>query len=97
MQCLFLIGIKNDPVGASPDGLIVMFGMLHFGSLSSVSGCGLISLVCQWPCYGGGSHTKTGRLAADVSSGESFSAGEKKRETKNDPAYYISSITEVTQ
>ena len=52
--------------------LVVKFGMLHFSRPGSVPGGGPTLLVCQWPCCGGGSHTKRGRLAVDVSSGRIF-------------------------
>ena len=36
-------------------------------------------VVCQWPCAGGGSPTKRGRLAVDVSSERIFLSKKKKR------------------
>ena len=54
---------------ANPGGLVVKFGALCFGGLLSVSGCGPTPLVCQWPCCGGGSHTKRAKLIVDVSLG----------------------------
>ena len=65
-----LTGIfKNDnPQGLAPQpsGLVCA---LHFGSPGLVPGHGPTPLVCQWPCCHSSSHTKRGRLAADVSSG----------------------------
>ena len=62
---------RNYPL-ASSSGLVVKFGTLHFDSLGSVPGHGPTPLVCQWPCCGGSPHTKRGRLAADLSSGQIF-------------------------
>ena len=60
-------------IRVSPGGVVVKFGVLHFGGQH-----GCIPLICQWPCCGSGSHTKRGRLAADVSSGWIFLRGKKK-------------------
>ena len=54
---------------AGPSSLVVKFSALGFGGLGSVPERRPTPLVCQWPCCGGSSNTKTGRLAADVSSG----------------------------
>ena len=60
---------------------MVKFGVLHFGGPGLVPGLGPIRLICQWPCCGGGSQTKRGRLAANVAQGESSSP--KKKPPKN--------------
>ena len=57
---------------ASPRGLVVKFNAFCFASPGSVPGCGPIPLIYQWPCCGGGSHTKRGRLARDVTLGQIF-------------------------
>ena len=52
-------GIKNinkDTFRASPSGLVVKFGVLHFGGPGVIPGRGPIPLICQWPCCGGGAH-----------------------------------------
>lgn len=54
---------------ASPRGLGVNFGVLLCGGLSSIPSCEPTSLLCQWPCCGGGLHTKRRRLATDFSPG----------------------------
>ena len=54
---------------ASSSGLVVNFGVLHFGGQGLVPGHRPIPLLCQWPCRGGSTHTKKGkigRLATDV-------------------------------
>ena len=53
---------------ASQRGLVVEFSALHFGGPGSVPGRRRTALVCQWP-WCGSSHTKRGRLEADVNSG----------------------------
>ena len=63
-----MLNLKNY-FEASPGG---KFSTLRFGGLGSIPRCGPAPLVCQWPCCGGGSHTKRGSLAADVSSGRIF-------------------------
>ena len=63
---------------ASPGGLVVKFGMLRFGGLGSVPGHRPTPLICQWPCCGFGSHTKRGRLAAGVNSGQIFFSKKRK-------------------
>ena len=42
---------------ASPSGLVVKFGALHFGSPRWSARAQTFS-IHQWPCCGGGSHTK---------------------------------------
>ena len=60
---------SKDRMRASPSGLVVKFGVLHFCSLGSVPGHGPMPLFCQWPWCGSSSHTKKRRrLATDVSS-----------------------------
>ena len=76
--------IKKIEVRASPGGLVVKFGALHFSDPGSVPRHGLTPLVCQWPRGGGRPHTKRGRLATDVSSGQLFpSKKTKKTEVKH--------------
>ena len=59
---------------ASPGGLVV-----GFSTPGSVPEHGPTSLIYQWLCCGGGSHTKRGRLAVVVSSGQIFLRKKKKR------------------
>ena len=63
---------------ASPGGLVVKFGALHFSGLGFSSQVQTyLSVVGQWPYYGSGSHAKKGRLAMDVSSGRIFLSKKK--------------------
>ena len=57
---------------ASPSGLVVKLGTLRFSGPGSVPGHGTTTLICQWPCCGGSSHTKRERLAIEVSPGQIF-------------------------
>ena len=79
-MCFILFSVfRKADVRARPGGLVVKFAALCFGNPGLVPGCKPTPLVCQWPCCGGGSHTKKrGRLAADVSSGRIFLSGKKK-------------------
>ena len=63
---------------------MLQFGVLHFGSPGLVPGRGLTPFVCHWPCCGGSSHTKRGRLATDVSSGQIFLSKKKKEEEEEE-------------
>ena len=70
------IFLKNSTVPGQPHGLVVKFGMLHFGSLGSVSRHG------PTPLVGGHAVAMThiqnrGRLATDVSSGRNFLSKKK--------------------
>ena len=49
---------KAEIIGTSPSYLVVKFGTLCFSSPSSLPGHRPMPLICQWPCYGGGSRTK---------------------------------------
>ena len=73
--------LKHHTARASSGGLVVRFGMLRFNGPDSVPRHGPAPLVCQWPCCGGGSHTKRRRLAVDVSEGEIFLSKKKKSNT----------------
>ena len=55
---------------------MVKFSMLCFDGPGSVPGP--TPLLCQWPCCGGDPHTKRGRMAADVSSGQNFLRKKKR-------------------
>ena len=57
---------------ASPDGLVIKVQRTSLQCLGSVPGQATTALICQHPCCGGGSHTKRGRLAVDVSSEENL-------------------------
>ena len=65
----YKINIKTIVFWASPGGLVIKFGALHLSGPGLVPGCRPTPLICQWPCFGGGSHRKRRRLAAGVSSG----------------------------
>ena len=73
---------KKSEIRASTNGLVVKFCALHFGGPGLVPRHGPTPLVCQWPCCGGSSHTKKGRLAVDVSSGQIFLSKKKKKKKK---------------
>ena len=69
--CCYLQHLKQA-LRASPDGLVVKISAFCFGGLGSVPGCGPALLIYWWLCCGSGSHTKRGRLAICVSSGQIF-------------------------
>ena len=73
----------DENIWASPSGLVVKFGVFHFGGPGSVPECGPTPLIHQWPCCGDGSPTKRGRWAADVSSGQIFFSDKKEEENRN--------------
>ena len=56
-----IFSLFEVPLRASICSLGVKFSVLWFSGLGSVPGCGPRPLVCQWPYYGAGSHTKEKR------------------------------------
>ena len=78
--------LKIWQVQASPCGLMVKLSMLYFGSRGSVPRCGPSSLACQWPCCGGGSHTKKEKIKDDS---QQILAQGKYSSTKTNDKFYL--------